>query len=116
MFYCLYKLYKLVLYIKKIEISELVINNLCIVLPLISLSDTYVLKTFKSSTSIALLYTLCIYRLQKLEETFYQLVDVSNIATKLELTNDVADLIYVYWKLKRRVSISVMYKCFTDLH
>jgi len=54
--------------------------------------------------------------LQKLEETFYQLVDVSNIATKLELTNDVADLIYVYWKLKRRVCILVMYKCFTDMH
>lgn len=50
------------------------------------------------------LITCIISRLQKLEENFYQLVDIPDIATKLELTTGVVDLIFVYWKLKRRVS------------
>lgn len=41
-------------------------------------------------------------RLQKLEENFYDLVKVSDIASQLELSEDVVNHIYVFWKIKRR--------------
>ncbi|XP_060564913.1 LOW QUALITY PROTEIN: protein Jade-3-like [Ruditapes philippinarum] len=41
-------------------------------------------------------------RLHKLEEEFYGLVKVPEIASHLELPEEVVDHIFVYWKLKRR--------------
>ncbi|XP_045203812.2 protein Jade-1-like isoform X2 [Mercenaria mercenaria] len=41
-------------------------------------------------------------RLQKLEEEFYDLVKIADIASQLEVPDEVVDHIYVYWKLKRR--------------
>ncbi|KAL4230621.1 E3 ubiquitin-protein ligase Jade-2 [Mactra antiquata] len=41
-------------------------------------------------------------RLQKLEEEFYNLVKVPEIASQLELSEEIVDHICVFWKLKRR--------------
>lgn len=46
--------------------------------------------------------TLRAERLQKLEEEFYDLVKPSDVASELDLPVNDVDLIYVYWKLKRR--------------
>ena len=46
-----------------------------------------------------------ITRLQRLEEEFYSVINVPELATSLEIDQGIIDLIYVYWKLKRKVSI-----------
>ncbi|XP_052283046.1 protein Jade-1-like [Dreissena polymorpha] len=46
--------------------------------------------------------TLRARRLQRLEDEFFSLIDVADIAQQLDLPEDVVDLIFVYWKLKRR--------------
>lgn len=46
--------------------------------------------------------TLRAERLHKLEDEFYTLIRTSEIATQLDVPEEVVDLIYVFWKLKRR--------------
>lgn len=41
-------------------------------------------------------------RLQRLEEEFYSVINVHELATSLEIDQGIIDLIYVYWKLKRK--------------
>ena len=43
------------------------------------------------------------FRLHKLEDEFYTLIKISEIAKQLILTEEIVDLIYVFWKLKRKV-------------
>lgn len=43
------------------------------------------------------------YRMQQMNEDFYIFVNVEEIALRLNLDESVVDIIFVYWKLKRKV-------------
>ena len=46
-----------------------------------------------------------LHRLQRLEEEFYTVINVHELATSLEIDQGIIDLIFVYWKLKRKVGL-----------
>ncbi|XP_005557849.3 E3 ubiquitin-protein ligase Jade-2 isoform X4 [Macaca fascicularis] len=48
--------------------------------------------------------TLRKQRLQQLEEDFYELVEPSEVAERLDLAEALVDFIYQYWKLKRKAN------------
>lgn len=43
------------------------------------------------------------YRMQQMNEDFYIFVNVEEISLRLNLDESVVDIIFVYWKLKRKV-------------
>ncbi|KAJ7988824.1 hypothetical protein DPEC_G00313200 [Dallia pectoralis] len=43
-------------------------------------------------------------KLQQLEEEFYQFVDVKDVANHMQLSVEIVDFLYQYWKLKRRAN------------
>lgn len=48
--------------------------------------------------------TLRKQRLQQLEEDFYELVEPTEVAERLDLAEALVDFIYQYWKLKRKAN------------
>eukprot|EP00106_Octopus_bimaculoides_P023462 XP_014790904.1 PREDICTED: protein Jade-1-like [Octopus bimaculoides] len=44
------------------------------------------------------------FALTQLDEEFYTLVSVREVSTKFNIDYDVVDLVYVYWKLKRKAN------------
>ncbi|XP_052834049.1 protein Jade-3 [Octopus bimaculoides] len=53
---------------------------------------------------IIFLFFFFFCRLTQLDEEFYTLVSVREVSTKFNIDYDVVDLVYVYWKLKRKAN------------